>query len=180
MMARFVLVRKPIVFGILIILLTVGIAIGAYGIRASTQWQKEESVAVATYLASPFSQLPAVENDKDDFFVDYRIDREAERSRQMEMLREIAASSTPDESVRRQAQEKVISLMQKTEKEARVERLLRAMGFQDAVVAIEEEGVTVVVPGKISTEVDTTVATIVYHSLGMAQERVMVLGREVP
>ena len=177
-MARFILVRKPIVFGVLTILLAAGVAAGAYGIGAPTQWEKEESVTEVNYLISRFSQLPAAESDKDDFFVDFRIDREAKRSRQVELLREIAAAPITDKSTRRRAQENIMRLMQKAEKEARMERLLRARGFQDAVVALEEQGVTVIVAGRVSPEVDRTVADIVYHSLGVAPERVLILGRE--
>ncbi|MEW6574656.1 MAG: SpoIIIAH-like family protein, partial [Bacillota bacterium] len=178
-MARFILLRRQVVIGVLIVLLTGGIAVATFGKSAPVREQKVSSVTESSYPVNVSSQLlPKNNNNTDDYFVDYRIERETKRSRQIELLREIAAMSSTSESTRKQAQEEVINLMQKTEKEARIENLLRARGFRDAAVAIEEQGITVVVPEKVSPEVNTTVVALVYHSIGLAQEQVLVLGRE--
>ncbi|MEW6447032.1 MAG: SpoIIIAH-like family protein [Bacillota bacterium] len=176
-MARFIVVSRRIMLGILIMLFTAGIFIAACGNHRAVRGQKAGSVIQTLYPVSVSSHLQPP-SDTDEFFVDYRIDREVKRSRQIELLQEIAVTATTSDSIRTQAQEKVINLVSQTEKEAMVENLLRAKGFRDAVVAIEDQGVTVIVPGKVTPEVTATVTALVYHSLGMAQEQVMILGRE--
>lgn len=114
----------------------------------------------------------------DSFFVDFRIERETQRSRQMELLREIADAPATEAATRKEAQEKLMALSQQAERETRTENILRAKGFKDAVVAVEEGGVTVVVRGGVTPEETATIITLVYRGLGIPQEQVMIIGRE--
>lgn len=175
-MTRFILLRRRIVIGTLLLLLTGGIVAVYCGHRATTTAHEVGSVTETSYPVNVYSR--PVSTETDGFFVDYRIEREVKRSRQVELLREIAAMSTTDEVIRKQAQERLIDLMKQTEREARVENLLRARGFRDAVAAVEDQGVTVIVKGRVTPEVNATVVALVYHSIGLAQEQVMVLGSE--
>lgn len=115
---------------------------------------------------------------KDNFFVDYRLDREINRSRQLELLREIAADKATDEATRKRVQERLLLLSEQMGKEARLEKILEAKGFREAIVVLEEEGVTVIVPGPVDPEKVNTITALVYHTLGVPQEQVVTLGRE--
>jgi stage III sporulation protein AH len=136
--------------------------------------------AVRTAAPSPKLQVEekVLKPEADGFFVDYRLEREARRSRELELLREIAAQEETSAATRQEAQEKLMALARQAERETRTENILRAKGFEDALVVLEEQGVTVVIPGKLSAEENATIVNIVYHSLGLPQEQVVILGRD--
>lgn len=180
---RCVFVRWPLAAGLLAVI-AVGMLFGAYAVTKRTVMAAKASApktvkAVGTAVLTPELQTEkkVLKPKADGFFVDYRLEREARRSRELELLREIAAQEETSAATRQEAQEKLMALARQAERETRVENILRAKGFEDVLVVLEEQGVTVVIPGKPSTEVNATIANIVYHSLGLPQEQVLVLGR---
>jgi stage III sporulation protein AH len=139
--------------------------------------ERTAPAAPATPALTPGERESVTTAPADSFFVDFRLEREANRDRRMELLREIAAAPVTGAEVRKEAQEKIMSLSREAELEMRAENILRAKGFSDAVVALQEEGATVVVLGRISPDDMMTVVTLVYRSLGMPQENVAVIER---
>ncbi|MDI6631437.1 MAG: SpoIIIAH-like family protein [Bacillota bacterium] len=181
---RCVLVRWPLVVGLLAVL-AAGMFFGAYEVTkrivAEVKAPAPKAVEVVTpAVPSPGPQVEekVLKPEADSFFVDYRLEREAKRSRELELLREIAAREETSATTRQEAQEKLMALARQAERETRTENILRAKGFEDALVVIEEQGVTVVIPGKLNAEENATIVNIVYHSLGLPQEQVMILRRD--
>ncbi len=186
-MPRIVVFRRRLLFGLTAILLLVGSVAGAVGVCAVKEKPEEtkagatertEAAAPTTPALAPSGQEAMTVATADSFFVDFKLEREAKRDQQMELLREIAAAPATGADVRKEAQEKLMSLSRESEREARAENILRADGFKDAVVSLHEEGATVVVQGKISPEDMTTIVTFVYRGLGIPQEQVMIIGRD--
>ncbi len=74
--------------------------------------------------------------EKDDYFVNYRIDREKMRSEQMEILQGIVDNPNSASDMRKDAQGKMLQITQNLENELKLENLIRAKSFPDAVLLI--------------------------------------------
>ncbi|MDR3601890.1 MAG: SpoIIIAH-like family protein [Desulfosporosinus sp.] len=79
----------------------------------------------------------------ENYFVNYRLKREQFRQETKAMLSELLNSTV--ETTKEQAQEKWLELSTKIQKEAEIENLLKIKGFQDTVVDVLPENVTVIV-----------------------------------
>jgi len=172
---RFILLPKWAVVGFAL-LFAGSAAFTALRSLGAPREDKPQAAGKVTVVSVPYQDQVKV--SRDSFFVDYNLQREISRSRQLELLREIATSAETDEATRKRALEKLILLSERAEKEAFLERILRAKGFKEAAVAFTEQGVTVIVPGRITPEESATIATFVYHAVGVPQEQVVILGRE--
>ncbi|MEW6182954.1 MAG: SpoIIIAH-like family protein [Bacillota bacterium] len=186
MMRGLVLLKRRVVFRLTALILLLALAAAAIevvriqqGRQGAGKVRPKPAVAVSTAPEVP-GRIPEEPPDSplDGFFVDYRLEREARRSQQVELLREIANAANTSEVTRKEAQEKLMFLSQQAEKEARTEGILRAKGFQEAIVAVEDEEVTVVVQGKVSPEQSATIVTLVYRGLSAPQEKVVIIERE--
>lgn len=95
----------------------------------------------AALTLAPTTSL-AVTND---FFVDYRLERERTRGHQLELLRELINNAQADETSRRTAGDRWLAIVNAMGVETELENLIRAKGFADAVVFIQEKTTVVVV-----------------------------------
>ncbi len=91
-----------------------------------------------------------------NFFDTYKLDRDASRNSQLEMLNEIANNAYATESERSTALQSKAELQQKMEKELILEGLIKAKGFEDAVVTIGSEYYNVIVKGGQLTQEQAT------------------------
>lgn len=80
-----------------------------------------------------------------DYFADSRIERDAGRSKAMDSLRSIADNKDSSDETKRDAEMRMLILSERIEKESAAEAEIKAKGFEDAVVYINDTAVTVVV-----------------------------------
>lgn len=71
-----------------------------------------------------------------DFFNEHRLEREKQRSMQLELLREIINNSNTSDELRRQAQEAWLALTLTMEKELAIEKLVIGKGYADAILLL--------------------------------------------
>ncbi|WP_169302562.1 SpoIIIAH-like family protein [Ammonifex degensii] len=121
---------------------------------------------------------PPRQEAKDGFFTDFRLEKESRRSQQVELLREIAKDPGTSAATRREAQEKLMELTQRAEKEAWLEGLLKAQGFAEAVVTIEERGITVILSRELSAQETERVVKLISRTTGRKQEEITVVTRK--
>lgn len=124
---------------------------------ASSGFSGKDSLSVSAqmensniqFITETVKPLPRGE----DYFVNYRLQREESRQEAKSMLSPLLNSSVT--RTKEEAQQKWLDLSNKIEKEGQVENLLRIKGFQDAVVDISKNGVNVIVfvPTLTSAEV---------------------------
>ena len=115
---------------------------------------------------------------KESFYVEYRLQREKSRSQQVEILKDIAnsPSSTPD-SVKA-AQEQLLNISKSVSREARVENLLKAKGYREAVVCVDQKGVTVVVDSRgLNTSEEGKLIDIVSRETGFGEQSIIIIPR---
>ena len=79
------------------------------------------------------------------FFASYRSDREAARESEFLYLDAIMSSETSSAEAKAEAEQQKLGLVERMETEMRVEALVKAKGFEDAIVTMSAEGVNVVV-----------------------------------
>lgn len=112
----------------------------------------------------------------DGFFVEYRLQRDKTRSQQVEILKDIveSPSSTPDTS--KAAQEQLLLLSRNISKEARVENLLKAKGYREAVVCVDQKGVTVVLESRgLNPAEENRVIEIVSRETGFGEQSIIIV-----
>lgn len=79
-------------------------------------------------------------------FAEYRIEREKVRSRRLELLENTINDASLSEQYRQELQGELLNLLDNVAKETEIENLLKANGYLDAVILMENESATVVVP----------------------------------
>ncbi|MDI3299471.1 MAG: SpoIIIAH-like family protein [Bacillota bacterium] len=79
------------------------------------------------------------------FWADARLARDRDRSRQMDLLQTLAADGGASAQSRDQARQEMIDLEQTATEESEAEELIKAKGFQDALVYLFPKGAEVIV-----------------------------------
>lgn len=90
------------------------------------------------------------------FFATYRSDRDSTRESEYLYLDAIIASADATEESKALAEEQKLALVMRMEQELTLETLIKAKGFDDAIVAISENGVSVVVGTEELTQEEAT------------------------
>ena len=119
-----------------------------------------------TMVCSPWVLCPLVFPGKNtgvptnavtaNFFDTYKQDRDASRESQLELLNEISNNAYATEIERSTALQNKAELQKKMEKELILEGLIKAKGFEDAVVTIGSEYYNVIVKGGQLTQDQAT------------------------
>lgn len=88
-------------------------------------------------------ELTTLTPQGEDYFVNYRLQREISRQDAKNMLTPLLNSSV--EPVREEAQKKWLLLTQKVEKEEQIENILKISGFKDCIADVGEKEVAIIV-----------------------------------
>ncbi len=94
------------------------------------------------------------EKENSDYFVKARLEREMKRSEATEMLSELLKTQNTDTEARENAEQQIHRMAEYTEKEVAAENMIRAKGFRDALVFMNDSFVSVAVESKGLNEVD--------------------------
>jgi stage III sporulation protein AH len=111
-----------------------------------------------------------------DFFAEHRLEREKQRSMQVELLREIINNTNTSAEVRQQAQQDWLSLTGLMEKELTVEKLVMSKGFDDAILVFNNDVANVIVKSSALAPAEALqIAELVASSLGVNMQQVRVI-----
>ena len=99
----------------------------------------------AQFVNNPQSSAEAAAEDA-NYFVKARLNREQARTAALEIVNNVINNVKTEEAAKKEAIDRVAQISRNVETEAKVENLIKAKGFQDAVVSIEEKNCDVVVP----------------------------------
>jgi stage III sporulation protein AH len=113
-----------------------------------------------------------------DFFLDFRLERERTRGQQLEYLRELINNAKADESARKQAAIQWLELTRQVGKELELEGLIKAKGWPDCVVFVQDKACTVVVKAeKLSQAEVARVGDIVIRGTGLGPQAINIVAR---
>lgn len=90
----------------------------------------------------------AIETASSSFFSEYRLERDKNRSKEVEMWQDIINSDKAEENFKSMAQQELVKIVALTEKEMIIENLIVARGFNDALVFLTDDSATVIVEAK--------------------------------
>lgn len=114
--------------------------------------------------------------DTADFFINYRLERERARGQRVEWLREVINSAGTAGETRQKAQEHLLTISRSLEKEVELEHLIRARGYDEAAVQVDERSVTVVVAAAaMKPEENFRIADMVSRSTGVDAQNIMII-----
>lgn len=108
--------------------------------------QPEEDIGEAAAVIEP--EQPAVEASSSaaaTFFSEYRMEREKNRSKEVEMWQEVINSQNTEATFKNLAQQELVKIVALTEKEMIIEQLVMSLGFSDALVFLTDDSATVIV-----------------------------------
>jgi len=171
--------RRSLLAGVLGLL---GVALLYGGWRAATvpvQPAATKVQAPASIPATAASGEGRAGAKTEDFFAEYRLERERMRSRQVELLEGLADNSRSADETRRKAQEQLLEISRAMAREVEVEQLLRAKGFADAVVSFRDGAATVVVKAPhLTGEEAVRISDLVGRGAGIPARNVFIIPRE--
>ncbi|MFX4260974.1 SpoIIIAH-like family protein [Pelotomaculum propionicicum] len=111
-----------------------------------------------------------------DFFVEYRLERDRTRGQRIEWLREVINNGNSAGETRQKAQEHLLDISSKMEKEIELENLLRAKGYKDAAVMADDRAVTVIVTSdKLSAGESAEINSLVSRRTGVDAQNIVII-----
>lgn len=111
----------------------------------------------------------------DTYFVQAKLDREQSRAKQKDMLTEMINSSEIDNEQKQQFADGILEIQQRIEKETASEDMIKAKGFKDAYVRIDDETVDVVVDAEtINEQQAAQIEDIVKRKTGYSVEQIKI------
>jgi stage III sporulation protein AH len=112
----------------------------------------------------------------EDFFVESRLARDRINSRQIAYDQEIADNSSSNDTMRQQAQQDIMKLVQRMGNETELERLIMARGYTDAVVVIQDQVATVIIKERVlQPEEVAKIIDLVSRGTGLDNSQITVI-----
>lgn len=113
-------------------------------------------------------------NYKQDFFIEYRLERDRLRAEQAEVLQEDLKTATADEE-RRELRSRLLELFNEKKLETDMENMIRAKGFEDAVVICRADNANAIVKKDTLVSGDVIQIADVIKRLGNIREENIVI-----
>lgn len=111
-----------------------------------------------------------------DYFVDFKATRESRRDTEIALLDSIISSDKSDAEAIKDAQDQKIAIVKSMESELKIEGLLVASGFSDAIVTVKEGSVNVVIKAdEISKEQAAKILEIVKDETGEPAQNIKII-----
>ncbi|MBP2649330.1 MAG: SpoIIIAH-like protein [Firmicutes bacterium] len=171
-------IKKPnsLVFGMVTFVVVVLVVLSLWSYR------RENSVAKAdrgtAMQVSTTVDMNAQSQLNQDFFVECRLERDRLRSEHSDVLREVIKTAENDE-LRQKARNDVLKIVVEKERETEMENLIKARGYTDALVLIEDTAVSVVVKtNSLSRENVLEIADIISRVSGAKPEDITISAKE--
>lgn len=180
---RMIVLRKKQLAAVLLIML---VAIAGY-LNYSLKYDITDQGAVAVYneASKKLGEAKMVNADGSDaqpaqstngYFSEARLQRETKRDESIDTLLELINSDGADKTAKEVAQEQITELASYTEKEVTMENMIKAKGYQDAVVFMGENLVSVAVFSAGLNEVDAAVISDIAISVtGYSADKVNIV-----
>lgn len=119
------------------------------------------------------------ESDRPGFFAEFRMERERVRSKQLELLREIANNQSNTQKVRDAAAMRLVQASDTVEKEMQTETLIKSKGYKDCAVIVKNEQATIVLDVRRLDEAQITeISALSSLTTGLSPSRITITTRK--
>jgi len=173
--------KKNVVLGGLVVLLLITGYINLIYNQNIAQ-REEAGIAVrdSEIAEEEQTELPGegqqVATDNDNFFRDFRFERESTRRQETEYIMEVIDNPDADSQIRQEAKEQLLEIAGNMEKELRIETLIKAKGFEDVAVLLQMDSVNVIVDRQeLMPEEVARILEIVIRESGQQAENVKII-----
>lgn len=120
------------------------------------------------------------EEQREDFFIESKLERDKYRSEQISNYREIINNPKYSEEARKEAQQKILQLTEEIEKAMEIESLIRARGYKDAIAFIHDNAVDVVIETNGLDKSDVArIGDIIHKVTGFNFEDVTIIEKRI-
>lgn len=114
-----------------------------------------------------------------NFYTNYRNEREATRTQEIQFYDSIIASATSSDSAKEEAEENKLALITQMEKELVTEGIIRGKGFEDAIVTTSASNVNVFVKSAELTSVEVAqITSVVTEQLSVEIDKIIIIPSE--
>ena len=176
-----VLKKKEVIATALVVLI---------GVAGYLNWSYQDTMRVTdgeSYVeeTKKLGETELVSSEKDDvaetaaeleYFTEAKLSKENSRSRALEILNQTATNEGFDNDIRQQAQKKIVSIAENTEKETIIENLAKAKGYKDISVYIDGENVEIIVKkDNFSSDDAKTIKEIVTSELDTSAKNIKII-----
>ena len=166
--------KRGAVYGVIALLLCVAVYLNWSYVGAPD----ELLVAEQTNPDSAETGADASGTAEGDYFASSRLSREQARDEAVSTLKELSESEQADQTAKDEAAAQISALAEDSVAEANIESMIRAKGYEDAVVMIGDESVNVVVAppegGLQATDV-TVIKDIVVSETGVTAGQIKIV-----
>ncbi|NLM39240.1 MAG: SpoIIIAH-like family protein [Firmicutes bacterium] len=190
-MAKFYVWRgRRILWNILVLTIAVALLVWVFNVEETeiASGDEEQQLQEIRETSSVFAVLdepepvelasmvePVIVRPVPTKFSEYRLERERLRSRQMELLQNIAYDGTAAPEQRQKAQEQLQQVLAVMAVETEIENLLKAKGYVDGVAIIDGEFAIVVVPVRLTREEAAQIGELVRSLTGINYDQITIV-----
>ena len=136
------------------------------------------NVALNSSLSSSATQTSSSTTSA-SFYANYRSEREATRTQEIQFYDSIIASATSSEDAKVEAETNKLALISQMEKELITEGIIRGKGFDDAIVTSSSSNVNVFVKSAELTSVEVAqITSVVTEQLGIEIDKIIIIPSE--
>ena len=112
----------------------------------------------------------------DDYFVQAKLLREQDRSKQKTIITELINNKNVTTEEKTKYAEEILNLQKRIEKESAAEELLKAKGFKDVYVRLSDESADVVIGNAVLTDAQVAqIEDIVTRKTGMSPKQIKII-----
>lgn len=147
--------KRGAVYGVIALMLCVAVYLNwSYvkdpgdGLQVAGQMDNEEQTGKIygeTKLVDASVDGEAAAVNGSDYFAESRLSRQKARDEAISILKQTAESSAADAKAKEEANQQISALADNSVKESRIESLIKAKGYKEAVVFLNQDGVSVIV-----------------------------------
>ena len=136
------------------------------------------NVALNSSLSSSVTETNASATTA-NFYTNYRNEREATRTQEIQFYDSIIASATASNEAKEEAEINKLALITQMEKELVTEGIIRGKGFDDAIVTSSANNVNVFVKSPELTSVEVAqITTVVTEQLNVEIDKIIIIPSE--
>lgn len=165
-------VKHYILAAVLVLILVVSVAtVMALGNKSPSEAKESEEV----FLQDPQPDDSWKLERSEEFFVEYRLERERIRSREIDVLQQMISNPNTSSDSKKEAERKLLEIQRLMEQELAVENSLVALGYQHAIMFYQNGNANIVVNAEALTrEERARIAELVSKILGLERYQISI------
>ena len=167
--------RKQIIstLGILVVITAILINF----MQTNVNEDKIQTVSESDEFEVPDSGEAVLVSTNVDYHIKAKNDREIVRSKACEILNETIDNPNVSENNKKVAEEKIIKMSENMDKELKCESILNAKGYNDSIVFISDNGITVTIRSDLLSETDIAkINDIIFQETGNNNIKIVEVG----